>query len=147
MNGFSDSYGSGNFPRLEISDGKAVCKPCGCKIKKGQPVIVHAFNRGPTGKVFMCLDHAKQLAEEMTGIIRIAGTSFDKIKGKFKFPRFDLKTLEGCERAGWLNGETCQRCKSTVGERRVYRGEDRGVICDDCWPWTKHNIDWDIDHG
>lgn len=65
-------YGDDEVPQLCESDGRSSCPVCEKKHKKGAKVIFIAFNSGPTGRVFYCLKHAKQLAEEILQKIPVA---------------------------------------------------------------------------
>ena len=62
------TYGEEEIPHVRKSFGREKCPFCESKHKKGDQTVVICINRGPTGHVFYCIKHAKQLATEMLAL-------------------------------------------------------------------------------
>ena len=56
-------YGDEEIPQFRISDGRSTCPLCTKKHKRGDKTVYMAFNSGPTGRVFYCMKHAKELVK------------------------------------------------------------------------------------
>lgn len=63
-------YGQENIPKLQISQGREKCPFCTKKHKKGVKTVYLAYNAGPTGRVVMCIKHAKKLSQEILLLVQ-----------------------------------------------------------------------------
>lgn len=65
--------GERKSPQLDTARGRShcpFCKPWDKKTPKGEPVVELIVNSGPTGSVYYCTKHAKQMAEEILELLK-----------------------------------------------------------------------------
>jgi hypothetical protein len=62
-------YGEDQVPKKVVTDNACRCHFCNKKMPKKTTAIWIAVNSGPTGGVYICLKHAKQLAEELLALL------------------------------------------------------------------------------